>query len=194
MFSGFFGQPAAIFHGGVMGDSQGGIIVVSVGESLVGIGGSRAGDGVTELFRLFADVGPGWRLALGETLGPVPIVFVPLHFELAHPEGLDGDRVLRPLVGSAALFLLRAAHHECAAGNRHHLEGDLVVDLFLVRFVFGLLNLGIFASRLAGHGPAYQEECQAHRRHQRKGKIMSHGRSSKIGPNEYDFYRNVYRE
>ena len=63
---------------------------------------------------------------------------------LFHPERLDRHFVLRAFVGLMPLFRRRAAHHELAAGNRHHLELRLGAR--------HLLDVGPHAGRVGGLG------------------------------------------
>src|SRR5262249_21643626 len=149
----------AVFHRGVMGDAQHGIALAAVAERLVGVRRRRAGDGVALLVRLLGNVRPRRRLALRKSLRPVPVVLVPAHLELAHPERLDLDRMLRSLIGVAALLAFRTAHEELAARDRQHLEADLVGELLDVGLVLGLVNAGVLARRLAGREvPAGEED------------------------------------
>src|SRR5262245_6468403 len=104
VLAGLFRQPAAILHGGMMRDRQGRVIVMPVAKGRVGIRRSGTGDGVANLLRLLANIRPGRRLPFGKSLGPEPIVFVPLHLQFAHPERLDGDGVLGSLIGGPALL------------------------------------------------------------------------------------------
>src|SRR5438105_3308590 len=52
------------------------------------------------------------------------VVFVPRDLGLTDPERTDLHLVLRPFIRSSALFVVRTAHRETAAGYRDHFEAD----------------------------------------------------------------------
>ncbi len=122
--AGLLGEPAAVFHRGVVGDADDRLAVAAEAEGLVGVGRGRAGDGVGLLLGLGlpgeVDLLPGLLLQV-EREGE-QVVFLPGDLALAHPERGDLDGVLRALVLAALLLARRAAHGEGAAGDRQHLE------------------------------------------------------------------------
>ena len=67
-------------------------------------------------------------------------VLVPGDFMFSHPERIDFRLMLRAFICVSILFTVRAAHHECAALNRQHVDDDFgVIDHFCVwlHFRFG---------------------------------------------------------
>jgi hypothetical protein len=132
----------------MVGDAQHRVALAAMAEGFVGVRRRRPGDGV----------GVGLLILLGG-LGlaslhlPVKVVLVPGDLALAHPERFDLYGMLRPLVGGAALLLLGAAHEEGAAGDGHHLEGNLGPGDFLdVALVLQRVNLGTGLCPRVGRG------------------------------------------
>src|SRR5262249_26227631 len=111
-------QPAAVFHGGVVGDAKDRVALAAVAGGLVGVGLGRAGKGVGVGLQLLLDD----LRRIDRLLLAVAVVLVPGDLAFTHPEGLDSNRVLRALVVLATRLVRRAAHQVRAAGDRYHLE------------------------------------------------------------------------
>ncbi len=107
-------EPAAVDLGGELRHADRRRAFLAHAERHLLIGTRGHGHGIDQLVAIggldLVELPP----LLVEVQGP-QLVFGPGDFVLFHPEGVDGDLVLRAFVGLVPLFRRRAAHQELAA-------------------------------------------------------------------------------